>query len=194
LTSADINAVHKFVDNGLDELRRIDLMRLPHPNMPLEMRDETIEADDDWMPWKAIESTVSDIDIKTLEEGIHLKVPDLYVEFLRYKHFYELPPVEQITFLRHGIKEWKEELFDYYFNYWTHTEIIDKGYIPFADFSDVGVVCFNTNKQNKEDNDCEIVMFDHDDIGGKPNLLYSSFREMMHYFLGKQEKATKTRK
>jgi hypothetical protein len=45
MTSADINAEHLFVDVALETWRQTDLMRLPHPDMPVEMQDKTRAAE-----------------------------------------------------------------------------------------------------------------------------------------------------
>lgn len=187
MTQADIDLIHRFVDNGIDVFRRADLMFLPHPNMAAEMRDDSRQPEDDWLPWKEVASTVTDDDIRALEQVAGRRLPALYGQFLKYKHFYQLAPVKEISFLSHGIHEWKDGLIDYYTSYDDPTEIIGKGYIPFADYSDYGPVCFNTSKQTDLDNDCEVVMFDHEDIFNGPNVLYPSFAEMMRDLVATQE-------
>lgn len=193
--SADIEVIHQFVDNSLDKLREIDMMRFPHSNMPLAMRDETQEAHNDWIPWKAIPSTVSDSEILELEQRINLHYPTLYVEFLKYKHFYELLPVKEITFFDHSIDEWKQKTLRYYFKAYLPAEIIEKGYIPFADYSDWGIVCFDTSMQSQSDYDCQIVMIDHELLFNKPvpkEVLYPSFAEMMRSLLEEQNNPTES--
>lgn len=39
--------------------------------------------------------------------------------------------------------------------------MIDKGYIPFADWSDWGCLCFDTNNASP-DNNYEVVLWDHE--------------------------------
>lgn len=40
--------------------------------------------------WHPVESTVTLTDIEDLEKEIGFKLPKSYVDFLKYKHFYEL--------------------------------------------------------------------------------------------------------
>ena len=166
------------------------MMHLPHPNMAEEMRDYAHKADDDWLPWKPVLSTVTNEDIVELEQKIQLTYLKLYIDFLKYKHFYELWPVEEITFFEHGIYEWKKKLLDKYFLSWLPDKLIDKGYICFADYEDWGIVCFDTTRRTGQDGDCEIIMVDHELLYDDPTpkrVLYSSFAEMIHTLVGAQK-------
>lgn len=156
----------EHVDQSLLSLKNANLMFLPHANMPPEMIDRNVIKKSDRISWKPLPSKVTDQDIFELESLINLKYPKLYVDFLKYKHFYELENVAEITFFRHCIRDWKSNLQEYYFEYWEPQEIIEKGFIPFADYSDWGVVCFDTNRM--KDNDCPIVMFDHETLYDEP--------------------------
>ncbi|GAB3827814.1 SMI1/KNR4 family protein [Hymenobacter jeollabukensis] len=183
MTPDDISIVHQFVDDALDSWHGAGVMNVPYPDMPTEMRDEAgVVHDSDAVSWKPIPSTAADSDIKELEDRINLRYPDLYKEFLQYKHFYDLWSQKEINFFSHGIYDWKEELFDRYFNSWDPAKLIGQGYIYFADYSDWGMVCFDTNNQNQEDGDCPIIMIDHDLLYDEPlpmETLYPSFADMM---------------
>ncbi|WP_264788147.1 SMI1/KNR4 family protein [Aureispira anguillae] len=178
--------IFEYVDRSLSSLKKADLMSRPHANMPIEMIDRSVEQKSDWIPWKAIPSKVTDQDISELENRIKLKYPKLYIDFLKYKHFYELENVAEITFFKHCIRDWKSNLTEYYFEYWAPEEIIEKGFIPFADYSDWGIVCFDTNRM--KNNDCPIVMFDHETLYNEPvsfEELYDSFGLMANELLNK---------
>lgn len=178
--------IFEFVDKSLISLKKVDLMFLPHLNMPNEMIDIAIEQKSDWIPWKAVPSKVTDEDILELENLIGLKYPRLYIDFLKYKHFYELENVAEISFFKHCIRDWKSNLTEFYFDYWAPEEIIKKGFIPFADYSDWGIVCFDTNRMIN--NDCPIVMFDHEtlyDEKVKFEEFYDSFEIMSFDLLNK---------
>lgn len=171
--------IYEYVDKSLSSLKKADLMFLPHSNMPTEMIDESVEQKSDWIPWKSISSKVTDKDILEIESKIKLKYPELYKDFLKYKHFYELENVAEINFFKHCVRDWKSNLTEYYFDYWEPEELIKKGFIPFADYSDWGIVCFDTNRMNN--NDCPIVMFDHETLYDEPvtfEELYNSFELM----------------
>ena len=171
--------IFEYVEKSLTNIKLADLMFIPHSNMPSEMIDLDVKQNEDWIPWKAITSKVTDKDILELENKIELKYPLLYKEFLKYKHFYELENIAEITFFKHCVRDWKKYLLDQYFESWEPDEIIKKGFIPFADYSDWGIVCFDTNRM--EDNDCPIIMFDHETLYDEPvpfEELYPSFSIM----------------
>ena len=165
------------------------MMKLPGW-IPREMQDETKAATDDWLPWKSIDSAVSIDDIKDLEQKINLRYPALYTEFLRYKHFCELWPVADITFFRHNLDNWKKTLLNHYQKSWLPEKLIGRGYIYFADYSDWGIVCFDTTQQNSSDLDCPVIIIDHELLFDNPipqETLYSSFAEMIQRLLEEQK-------
>ena len=171
--------IFEYVDNSLSNLKSENLMYLPHSNMPTEMIDDSMVQETDWIPWRGIPSKVSDRDIIELENQIELKYPNLYKEFLKYKHFYELENVAHIAFFQHCARDWKNNLIEHYFNYWEPEELIKKGFIPFANYSDWGIVCFDSNRMNNSD--CPIVMFDHEALFDETvtfEELYDSFELM----------------
>jgi hypothetical protein len=194
MTTADISAVHQFVDLTLDKWRLNGLMQVPFPTMPVEMRDETRVVKRDWLPWKPIPSTVTEHDMHEVEGQIKLRYPDLYKELLCYKHFYDLSceqEEQEISFFRHGIYEWKDRLLRAYFNSWEPSKLIGQGYLYFADYEDWGIICFDTNNQRPEDNDCPIVLIDHELLYDEPlplKILYPSFANMIRSLLTEQQK------
>lgn len=147
--------------------------------MPTEMIESSVGQKSDWIPWKAVPSKVTDEEIRELENQIEHKYPKLYKDFLKYKHFYELENVGEITFFKHCVRDWKSNLTEHYFDYWEPRELIKKGFISFADYSDWTVVCFDTNRMI--DNDCPIVMFDNETLYGEIitlEKLYETFEIM----------------
>src|ERR1051326_5141170 len=82
-----VNFIHSYVDTALDHLARADMMRIPDREMPPEMYDTSRAPHQDWKPWKAIPSTVTDEDLDDLETQTGLEFPPLYRTFLKYKHF-----------------------------------------------------------------------------------------------------------
>ncbi len=55
--------------------------------------------------------------------------------------------------------------------------LIEKGYIPFADWSDWGLICFDTNK-SKENNNYPIVLWDHE-MANEVQNQYKNFYNMI---------------
>ena len=192
MTTTDITNVHEFVDANLELIFQVGLMRMPHEVVPLEMRDGNNAGIDEegYAAWKEIPSTVSQDEIRELEQKTGFRYPELYVEFLRYKQFCELFPVAEITFFDHSIHQWKQVLIDRYYKSWLPEKLIGQGYIYFADYSDWGMVCFDTTEQNLEDNDCPIIMIDHEALYDNPvpkEILYPSFAAMMRSLLEAQQ-------
>lgn len=92
--------------------------------------------------WQAINSRVSNNDISELENIIGHKLPKSYVDFLKYKHFYELR-FYGCEFIPHPINSWKNELTNAIKE--DKDLFLSKGYIVFAYHLPEGVYCFDTN-------------------------------------------------
>lgn len=190
MNSVDTNLVHRFVDNALHYLSGTPIMCGEPDWVPLDMQAAAEVDENGNVPWKAVPSTVTDADIVELEGWLQLRYPELYKVFLRYKHFCELLPVAEITFFRHHTGTWKKDLLDHYFKYPEPASLVERGYIQFADYSDWGMVYFDTNRQSQADNDCPVVMLDHELFYDEPlpmKMLYSSFAEMMRSLVAEQE-------
>jgi hypothetical protein len=167
--------VVEFVEASLAHLRRVDSMRLPIPDMPVEMRDDTVRPMNDWIGWKSIPSTVTTRDLNELERELGLRFPPLYRDLLMYRHFYDL--AAPFDFFRHPVHSWKSVLRDQYAS-WMPERIIGAGLVPFGDerLAGAGPVCFDT-RQRAADGDCPIVCWDHDRVGTTEEVwpLFSSF-------------------
>ncbi|NLU96022.1 SMI1/KNR4 family protein [Chitinophaga sp. Ak27] len=125
-----------------------------------EMADHNQDPSEEWRNWFPIDSTVTDSDIKSLENQIGYHLPEDYKTFLKHKHYYELY-ISEASFCRHPINKWAKHLHEMIFEGWPTEEIIDRGFIPFADWSDWGLLCFDANR-NLGNNDYPIVLWDHD--------------------------------
>lgn len=125
-----------------------------------EMADHNQAPDEEWRIWFPIDSIVTDSDIKHLENQIGYHLPEDYKTFLKHKHFYELY-ISEASFCKHPINKWVEHLHEMIFEGWPTEEIIELGFIPFADWSDWGLLCFDANR-NLGNNDYPIVLWDHD--------------------------------
>jgi hypothetical protein len=122
---------------------------------PNEPRDE-----EGWQKWYPIDSTVADSEIEELEQQLNFRLPGSYKIFLKHKHFYELY-ISEARFSGQEIRNWKRHLINRAFDGYPREFLIDKGYIPFADWSDWGLLCFDTNKLSA-DNDYPVVLWDHE--------------------------------
>ncbi len=126
--------------------------------------------------WLAIPSTVTDEEITNLEAKLGYALPEDYKTFLKYKHFYELY-IFEAQFCKHPIHTWWEELEDMVFDGYPKEDLYDKGWIPFATWSDWGMLCFDVNK-NDGTNNYPIVLWDHEE-SDEVSDRYDNFYDMM---------------
>ncbi len=175
--------IQKFVDNSLVNLKRNGFRRLPLENMPTEMIDEGYQLGEEYIPWKAIDSKVTEEDIAEIESKLNHQLPDSFKEFLKYKHFYELdtPEPEEVQFLRHPIRDWKREFLKFISYDWSKDYLIPHNYIPFAKHFDWGILCFDANKK-VHNNEYSVIMIDHERFYSEPvptELFAKNFIEML---------------
>lgn len=152
-------AIGNVIETYLKKVVDIGLNKLPC-QIENEMSDPNQDKKEEWRIWFPVDSKVTDDEIEELEERIGHKLPDDYKSFLKYKHFYELH-VSEVTFCSHPINTWKARLIEMIFDGYPAEFLIDKGYIPFADWSDWGLLCFDTNR-NRENKNYPIVLWDHE--------------------------------
>lgn len=168
-----------YVDAALAQRRRLDLMRLPG-KLPDSMRDDSISPSDDWFGWKAIPSTVTELDLNALERETGLPFPPLYREFLRYRHFVDLTNCG-VRFERHFPGSWANALRQLYFQSWRRERIVDVGLLPFGSESlmDSGPVCFDIKRRDAS-GDCPVVFWDHGWVGTEKEIrpMFSSSARM----------------
>ncbi len=144
--------LQKWIDNGLNRLPDATAPEMAKPDEPID--------EEGWQTWYPINSTISDTEIEELEEQLKIKLPTQYKSFLKYKHFYELY-IYQARFSGQEIRTWRRHLIDMAFDGYPREFLFDKGYLPFADWSDWGLLCFNTNNPST-DNEYPIVLWDHE--------------------------------
>jgi len=141
-----------WINKGLNALPREIEPEMANPNEPMD--------NEGWQKWYPIDSTVADSEIEGIEIQLNYKLPKSYKVFLKHKHFYELY-ISDARFSGQEIRNWRQHLTHMAFNGYPRELLIDKGYIPFADWSDWGLLCFDTNSQGT-DYDYPIVLWDHD--------------------------------
>jgi len=162
LKEEDVKLIHKFVDDGITELKKHGLM-IQSGNIPIEMQDESFNRKNEYNNWVPTKSTVSDSDITELECLVNCEFPDSFKVFLKYKHFYELflPGVTEVQFYSHPIYKWKKKYQNNYSYDWIQEDLIQNKFIPFADHEDWGMLCFDAQKP-VEHNEFPILMVDHE--------------------------------
>ena len=120
---------------------------------------QTGEVQDDWKYWRAIESTVTDQDIKDLEHLLGVRLSQQYQELLRHKHFIELQ-IGEVSIFSHPVGTWKSRLTKAIGEY-PKEFLLEKGCIPFADYSDWGLLCFRVKERNA-DGEYAVYRWDHE--------------------------------
>ena len=154
------NSISNIIDKHLQLWIDKGLNTLPGKIEP-EMANENEPMNNEgWQKWYPIKSTVTNLELEELEMQLHFKLPTSYKSFLKYKHFYELY-IFEARFSGQEIRNWRRHLIDMAFDGYPQEFLIDKGYIPFADWSDWGLLCFDANKPAK-DNEFPIVLWDHE--------------------------------
>lgn len=128
--------------------------------------------------WKAINSTTKEDEINKLEDYYGHKLPTSYKFFLQYRHFISLQLGEHsIGFFKNLpntiVSDTKEEIGNYYWN------LVERNYLPFANLSDYGVLCFDANNPSQ---DYKVVSFDHEDGYDEPENYASNFEAMFDEF------------
>lgn len=126
-----------------------------------EMSDPNNDPKAEWKNWLLIHSTVTSLDIAELEKQLGHRLPSDHVAFLSHKHFYNLY-INEASFCRHPIRTWKDNLIKMVFHGYPSEYLIERGWLPFADWSDWGLLCFDTTADTP---DYPIGLWDHEDPG-----------------------------
>ncbi|MBV7531378.1 SMI1/KNR4 family protein [Chitinophaga sp. sic0106] len=125
-----------------------------------EMAGPIQDSTKEYQIWLPIKSEITEDELQQFEEELGYKLPKDYKAFLQHKHFYELY-ISEASFCEHPVNKWSSYLKKMIFDGWPHEYLVDKGYIHFADWSDWGALCFDTNSKT-EAYDYPVVLWDHD--------------------------------
>ena len=150
--------MEEIVDKYLNRQIEIGLNQAPI-KVEEEMEDRNQDRSEEWRIWYPIPSKVTDEELNDFEENIGYKFPESYRKFLKYKHFYELN-ISEYSFCKHPVNVWKVYLNDMIYEN-PPEFLIEEGRIPFADWSDWGLLCFDTTVEC-ENNNYPIVLWDHE--------------------------------
>ena len=167
--------IEEIVNRHLQKWADLQLNKLPTHIEP-EMADPTQEQSEEWRTWIPIKSKVTDEEIRDFEEQLGHRLPDSYKTFLKHKHFYDLQ-ISEVSFCSHPVNIWRRKQVDKIFDGYPREFLIDKGYIPFADWSDWGLLCFDTTRHNGDFN-FPIVLWDHE-IADEVKDEYNDFLSML---------------
>lgn len=174
--------IKTIIDTYLSKLVDFELNKLPG-GIETEMSDPSQDKKEEWRTWFPVDSKVKDYEIEEIEERIGYTLPDDYKIFLKHKHFYELH-ISEVSFCSHPVNTWRAKLTEMIYEGYPPEYLIEKGYIPFADWSDWGLLCFDTNKNQSEKN-YPIVLWDHE-LVDEVQYKYKDFYGLLTT-LGEQE-------
>tara|TARA_B100000809_G_C14917256_1_gene452082 strand:- start:42 stop:566 length:525 start_codon:yes stop_codon:yes gene_type:complete len=167
--------MEEIIDKYLDLLISIDLNKVSIP-IEQEMEDPNQKKDEEWKTWIPITSQVKTAEIVAFESLIGKELPDSFKRFLKHKHFYELQ-IGECVFCEHPVNIWRKSLSTMIFEGYPREFLIDKGRIPFANWSDWGLLCFDTTLKT-EGNNYPIVLWDHE-LQDKFEVVYDDFLSML---------------
>lgn len=150
--------ITSIIDKVISEAEKFGFNLVEEERIPAEMLDTSKEENDGMRYWKPVPSTVTDNDLKEIEDKINAPLPGSFKTILKHKHFCELA-IDSANFFDHSIGKWKQVLMDKMFDEQKRKYTIDKGLIPFCDYEDWGFLCFDT-KRPKEDNEYPVMLWD----------------------------------
>lgn len=164
--------IEQIIDTCLQKRIVAGLNKLPIKIEP-EMAGE--KDKEGWTMWFPIDSKVTESEIEEFEEQICHPFPADYKRLLKYKHFYDLN-ISEANFT-HPVNTWRRALVGLIYEGYPREFLIDKGYLPFAGWSDWGMLCFDTNTDDDSHN-YQIVLWDHE-MARKVTPVNRNFRELM---------------
>ncbi len=167
--------MEEIVNKYLNEIVSLKINAKPGEVEP-EMLNDNNDNSQEWKSWYPIPSTVTDSELADLEKELGYKLPLSYKKFLKIKHFYELY-LSECSFCSHPVRTWRAKIMEMVFDGYPSEDIIETGRIPFASWSDWGLLCFDTTSEC-QNNDYPIVRWDHE-IYDQFEFMYSNFEEML---------------
>ncbi|MEW8101054.1 MAG: SMI1/KNR4 family protein [Candidatus Thiodiazotropha endolucinida] len=150
--------IEEIIDSALEYWIEKEVNSIPG-DVPSDMRTGKVE--DDWVYWKPITSAVTEDEISAFEKDLGIKLPRELVSIIKHKHFVELH-IGEVEIFSMPSKGWQFSISQGIYDSWPSEFIINKGYLPFAVYSDWGLWCFNLNEEEKE-GIYPIYLWDHED-------------------------------
>jgi hypothetical protein len=189
--NAGISLAREYVDAALAFLASRGLMMAPAIVVDAPMLDPSRVSFNKMgkqVGWKPVDSTVTEADIRELQTAIGGTYPALYVDFLQYRHFYELDDAAGYSFLQHDSREWKATLWDQYFALQEPGTLRQQGYIQFAYDLELNPISFDFNNRTSGGQDCAVVrVLDIYQDPAPTQRLYGSFFDLLLALRAAQE-------
>lgn len=170
--------VKQVIDKYFDFMEEIRGNQYIAEEVPEIMTDHRyLSANNETVYWKPLPSTVSDTQLYLLEEFLGHRLPPSYKAFLQYLYFVELPlGLPRISFFKSIPGDWLDSMKEGIIGY--PADLMDRGYLPIADYNDYGVVCFDSHSSEMPSIEYAIVWLDHADNYTQPRHLADNFRAL----------------
>ena len=107
-----------------------------------------------------LKSYVTDSEIEALEIKLGATLPSSFKALLKHKHYIELH-FGDISLISHVPQNWNRAILQAVFDGWPKEHLIEKGYLPFAEYSDWGLLCFDLNKE-EGNGEYPVILWDHE--------------------------------
>lgn len=146
-----------IIDRSLERWVAEHLNYLPMA-IPPDMA--TGQMQDDWSCWLPIDSSVTPEELALLEQELQVAFPPQYRSLLQHKHFMELH-VGEVGFFSHPSTGWQDSIKKHVLKGWPREWLLDKGFLPFAEYSDWGLWCFSTREVDPF-GEYAVYLWDHD--------------------------------
>jgi hypothetical protein len=153
------NPIQAIIDTYLAKWISLGVNKLPG-KIETDMADPTQNPSEEWRTWFPIPSRVTEDELCDFEEQIGYVLPLDFKVFLQHKHFYDLK-ISEATFTAHPVNRWRYFQTEMMFNGYPREYLADKGLLAFANWSDWGLLCFDTNRNDGQSN-YPVVQWDHE--------------------------------
>lgn len=154
-------AVRNAIDSYLSMLLERGLNWYPAHVVPQDMRASEVDEEEGLVAWKPVPASFDKTDIAKLEAAIDAPLSHQFLGLLSYKHFLELHLGDMWLFA-HPSRGWQDALYDQVFRGHPRELLFDKGFLPFAGWSDWGLYCFCLHEKNAS-GEYAVYQWDHDD-------------------------------
>jgi hypothetical protein len=146
-----------IVDEFLERWIAEELNCLPVP-VPPDMA--TGRKQDDWSYWVPVKSSVTPAELSLFEQELGVQFSPQYKSLLKHKHFLELQ-IEDVGFFAHPSTGWQDSIRKHVLDGWPREWLLDKGFLPFAEYSDWGLWCFSIREIDSR-GEYAVYLWDHD--------------------------------
>jgi hypothetical protein len=176
----EFNLIQIVVDKYFSFMDEIGGDRYITEFIPASMLNGQVEDDPDWSYWLPLKSAITTTELAALASFWQHPLPASYTFFLQQRYFMEMSlGGYRIGFFEHlpgslelSFRKKIEEEYD---------GLLERHYLPFARFSDFGVLCFDAT-QNSANNEYPVVMLDHEDGYDVPDFYAADFLSMFQEF------------